>query len=296
MYAIYMNIFQYQILLKTIECGSFTRAADELHLTQSGVSHAIMALEEELGLTLLNRGRNGISLTSDGLIVIPHIKEICSVQHKLEEEIKDLKSLGTGMVRIGTFTSVSVWWLPGILRDFRIQWPNIEFEILPGDYNEIETWISEGRVDCGFLRLPTKQNLDCDPVYSDKLVVLIPEDHPLASRKAISAQALTQYPYISPDEGKDYEIDAVFDFYKIKPRIQYTAKDDPTIMAMVGNGLGISILPELVVKHSSFPIVARPLAKTFRRDIGLCVRDRNSLSLSTKFFLDFAKDWIRKNG
>ena len=290
-----MNIIQYQIFVKTVECGSFTKAAKLLHLTQSGVSHAIKALETDLGLSLLNRGRGGISLTADGEMILPVFKEICASQHKLEERVKDLKSLQTGIVRIGTFSSVSIWWLPFIMKEFRRKWPEIGFEILQGDYDEIETWLKEGRVDIGFLRLPPSQDFEYDLLYRDRLVAIFPEGHPLEDKKTVSANALTKYPFILQEEGDDYEIDAVFDALDIEPQVQYTARDDQSIMAMVENGLGISILAELVVKNTTFKIKSRPLTKPFVRDIGICVLDKDALSVATTMFIDHVKRWVKEN-
>lgn len=109
----------------------------------------INALEEEIGVLLLTRDRGGVQLTAEGRSCFL-IFEICSLQHQMEETVKDLKGLDTGLVRIGTFTSVSVQWIPFLLKSFGELYPNIEFEILHGDYDEIEGWIASGRVDCGF--------------------------------------------------------------------------------------------------------------------------------------------------
>lgn len=157
-----MDLTKYQVFLKTVECGSFTAAAQQLSFTQSGVSHAISGLEEELGVTLLSRSRGGVTLTADGWALMPYIQEICRQQRSIEERAKDLRGLETGVVRVAVFTSVSVQWMPYILKSFREQYPNIEFELLPSNYNtEIARWIQDGTADCGFLVLPTEPNLDC---------------------------------------------------------------------------------------------------------------------------------------
>ena len=137
-----MDLTKYQVFLKTVECGSFTAAAQQLSFTQSGVSHAISGLEEELGVTLLSRSRGGVTLTADGWALMPYIQEICRQQRSIEERAKDLRGLETGVVRVAVFTSVSVQWMPYILKSFREQYPNIEFELLPSNFNnEISDWV-----------------------------------------------------------------------------------------------------------------------------------------------------------
>ena len=207
-----MDLTKYQVFLKTVECGSFTAAAQQLSFTQSGVSHAISGLEEELGVTLLSRSRGGVTLTADGWALMPYIQEICRQQRNIEERAKDLQGLETGVVRVAVFTSVSVQWMPYILKSFREQYPNIEFELLPSNYNtEIARWIQDGTADCGFLVLPTEANLDCWLLQRDQWKAIVPWDHPLAGREPFPPEALTQYPFILLEEGDDYEIQEVLD-------------------------------------------------------------------------------------
>ncbi|NLU24445.1 MAG: LysR family transcriptional regulator [Clostridiales bacterium] len=287
-----MSIIRYQAFIKTVECGSFTKAALQLGYTQSGISHMINALEEEVGIPLLTRDRGGLHLTADGERLLPYFSQICNLQHQMEETVKDLKGLDTGLVRIGSFTSVSVQWIPALLKSFGEIYPNIEFEILHGDYDEIESWIASGRVDCGFLRLPAKRPLDTYPIYKDQWMVILPPGHPLESIDPIPKGELTKWPFIQMDEGTDYEIEAVFDALRIRPRIQYTTKEDQTILAMVSNGLGISMMPELMLHNTPYPVVRRKLEYTFERNIGIAVKNKKTLSVSTRRFLEHVCQWV----
>ena len=83
-----MSLTKYEILLKTAECGSFTRAAQELNFTQSGISHAVSSLEAELGTTLVVRSHGGVSLTADGRALLPYFREMCALQHQLEHRVR----------------------------------------------------------------------------------------------------------------------------------------------------------------------------------------------------------------
>lgn len=113
-----MSLQKYEAFIKTVELGSLTKAAETLGYTQSGVSHMIQSLEDEVGTKLMHRDRSGIRMTSDGEQLLPYFTDICASQHKLENKIQDILNLNSGLIRIGTFTSVSVQWLPFILKEF----------------------------------------------------------------------------------------------------------------------------------------------------------------------------------
>ena len=292
-----MSLTKYQIFLKTAECGSFTRAAEEMNFTQSGVSHAIASLEEELGVILLARNRGGVTLTADGRALLPYFRQMCTLQHQMEQKAADLRGLDAGLVKVATFTSVSVQWMPYILKSFRERYPRIEFELLPSNFNnEIESWVLHGQADCGFIVLPAGNPLDCWLLQRDQWKVIVPCGHPLAGRDPFPPEALPEYPFIQLDEGDDYEIRAVFDTLGVQPNIQYTVQQDQTILAMVSSGLGISIMEELMLQHCPYPLVSCSLPQPFYRNIGICVKDKNALSTSTERFITHVRRWVMENG
>ena len=145
------NILKYMAFVKTVEYGSFTKASEILNYSQSGISRMINDLETEWKVTLLERSKTGVKLTSDGLKLLPHAKAVVSEYEKLQMEVDALNGLQSGIIRIGTFSSVATHWLPNIIKEFQKDYPNIDYELLLGDYTEIEEWIHIGRVDLGFL-------------------------------------------------------------------------------------------------------------------------------------------------
>lgn len=292
-----MSISKYQIFLKTVACGNFSKAAEAMNFTQSGVSHAIQALEDELGVTLLSRNRGGVVLTADGRTLLPKIEKLCAAHHALMQSAASLKGMDAGLVKVATFSSVSAQWLPSILKSFGEQYPNIEFEVVTGDfYDQIEEWILKGTVDCGFLRLPSVKRLQTYALHRDELQVIVPCDHPQATCDPFPLETLASEPFIQLEEGDDYEIMAAFDEMKIRPRVRYTAREDRTILAMVSKGLGISLLPELMVRHSPYPVTACRPPMTFHRNIGIGVKDEKALSASTRRFVEYVRGWVAENG
>ena len=192
---------------------------------------------------------------------------------------------------------MSAQWLPSILRSFGERYPNIEFEVLTGDYSgQSEDWILQGKVDCGFLRLPSVKRLQTYPLHRDELQVILPCNHPLAGSAPFPAAALATEPFIRLEEGQDYEVTAALDKMGIRPNIKYTVREDRTMLAMVSKGLGISLLPELMVRHSPTPIKVCHAPLHFYRTIGIGVKDKKALSNSTRLFVDYVRTWVAENG
>ncbi len=284
-----MNILKYMAFIKTVEYGSFTKAAEMLHYSQSGISRMINDLEKEWKVSLLKRSRAGVQLTSDGKKLLPHAQRVCEEYQKLQMQVDELNGLQSGLIRIGTFSSVATHWLPNIIKEFQKDYPNIDYELLLGDYTEIEEWILEGRVDCGFLRLPTHPDLETIFLEQDKLLVILPENHPLAKCECFPVTALCNDPFMLLEKGAKAEVSEIFERCGLTPKIHFTTWDDYAIMSMVESGLGISILPQLILKRVPYHIVEKEMDVPAYRNIGLALRDKNTASLAVKKFIDYLK-------
>jgi len=285
-----MNIQKYLAFVKTVECGSFTKAATLLNYSQSGISRMINDLEREWQISLLERGHTGLRLTSDGLQLLPYAKSICLEYEKLQTQINELHGLESGLIRIGTFSSVATHWLPNIIKAFQKKYPNIAYELLLGDYTEIESWILEGRVDCGFLRLPTNPSLETIFLEQDRLLVILPENHPLANCDRFPVEALCNDPFMLLEKGAKAEISEIFELHHLEPMTHFTTWDDYAIMSMVESGLGISILPELILQRLPYRIIIKKLEVPAYRRIGIAMKNQKNASLAVKRFLDYLPD------
>lgn len=127
-----MNIQKYMAFIKTVECGSFTKAAEILNYSQSGISRMIGDLEKEWKVSLLERNRTGVKLTSDGTKLLPYARNVCEEYMKLQMQVDDLNGLQSGLIRIGTISSIATHWLPNIIAEFQKKYPNINYELLLG--------------------------------------------------------------------------------------------------------------------------------------------------------------------
>lgn len=283
-----MQVLQkYEAFVKAAELGSFTRAAEALSYTQSGVSRMIGELERDWGVRLLARNRAGVRLTSEGERLIDQVRRVCAEQRKLEALAGELNGLQTGLIRIGTLSSMATHWLPAIVRRFQQDYPDIDYELLLGDYLEIEQWVLDGRVDCAFVRLPVHARLQTTFLARDRMLAVLPEGHPLAQLDRVPFASLAEEPFLLLQKGANDEILQLFRAEGAMPDVRFTTWDDYAIMSMAENGLGASILPELILRRCPYRIVLRELDPPAWRDIGVAVRSRDELPLAVERFLEY---------
>ena len=184
---------------------------------------------------------------------------LCAEYEKLQTKVDDLHGLKAGLIRIGIFSSVATHWLPKVIKAFQNDYSQIEYEILLGDYTEIEKWIIERRVDFGFLRLPTLSQFETMFLAQDELMVVLPEAHPMAEADVFPMAALCKEPFLLLEKDKNIVVSDIFRKNQLKPDIRFTTWDDYAIMSMVEAGLGISILPSLVLQRIPYRIVIKKL-------------------------------------
>ena len=288
-----MPVNKYEAFMRAVEFGSITRAAESLGVTQSAVSHMISSLEGELGFALLRRGRGGAAPTAEGESVIPAIRGILSSREQLEQTASAIRGLDSGTVRIGTFTSVGVHWLPDIIAAFQADYPNVELKLMSGDYHDVEQWLSEGSADLGFVPLPTKLGGELTPLLKDRLLAVIPAGHPLAAAAAFLVTELEHEAFIGLLETSDRDARGALTAAGVTARIKYTTKDDYAVIAMVERGLGVSIMPELLLKNCSERVRCLELDPPASRIIGLCLPDADRAGPATRRFAEYAKAWVR---
>lgn len=276
---------QYLALLRVLECNSFSDAARVMGYTQSAVSQMIKALEEELGVTLLLRSRTGVTLTREGELLLPYIRDVANARRMLSEQAANFHGLQSGTIRIGTFTSVSSRLLPPVMKAFKEAHPNLRFELHQGVYSEIEEWVRTGVVDFGFTDASRVTPFVCEPVFQDTMLAVLPEGHPLGENIFVQVGQLKREPFILLDEGRGGGI--VHDMVAAHPEIdvQYHVADDYSILTMVENRLGIAILPELVLKNTNHRVIARQLQPQLRRTLGVIYPKREGLSTAARAFL-----------
>ena len=287
-----MSLKKYEAFVKTVELGSLTNAAEALGSTQSRISHVLSDLEQEYGFTLLKRSRSGIQLTRAGALILPRMQEILKLDRELEELIADIRGAEAGMLRLGVFTSVAVHWVPGIIRAFQQDHPKVELQMLSGDYHDMEQWLRNQEIDVGFVALPAPVDVQTIPLYEDPLVAIFPKGHPLAELDRIPPRLLEREPFISLLHSSSQDIHRALDQAGIRPDIRYSTKDDYAILAMVEQGLGVSIVPQLLLKGSQRNLEVRPLDPPVSRTIALAIPENLPV---VEAFRETVLQWLKAN-
>ena len=289
-----MSISKYETLAKVCELGSLTKAAEALGCTQSAVSHTINSLEEQFGFAILTRSRAGVRLTDDGERIMPSVRGMLNYYEQLNQTVSAIRGLDFGTVRIGAFTSVAVHWLPGVIKEFQRDYPNVDIKLLNGDYHDVEKWLTEGSVDLGFVNLPTKLNCECIALMEDRLLAILPPDHKFASYPKFPLVECETEAFITLLETSNHDANKALSAAGIKPNIKFSTKDDYAIIAMVEQGLGISIMPELLLRGRHDNVAVKELVPPSKRTIGLAIGETSSQSPATRKFADYIIKWVKE--
>lgn len=280
-----MSIVKYRAFLTTVEHSSLTKAAEILGYTQPGISHMISSLEHELGFPLLIRSKDGVFPTENARYLQYYMQQIVSADDTLTETSYQIRGLERGSLRIGTFYSVSAHWLPEIVSKFLSEHPNINLRIDEGTHDEMNEWITQGRVDVALTSTPTPDGYEFLPLWEDPILAVVAKTNPLAQRERISVRDLIQYPFIVPNEGADESVFQVLHAENLVPNIRFRIKGDTGTLALIGQGLGVSLIPKLVIMPIYDNIAILPLEEYHARTLGICVRSLKHSSPAAKVFI-----------
>lgn len=282
--ASFLSIRKYTAFLRTVETGSITQCANELGYTQSAVSKMIADLEDEWQVTLLNRSHSGITITSEGMSLLPQIRSVVKDYEDLKFAVSEVHGVNSGLLRLGCFTSLSTSIMPNLLKTFHEKYPNIKIEMMCGEYNDIADWLRRGTIDCGFLAMPVAKEFDVLFLYQDSLIAILPEGHPLSDAPCYPISHLPEDNFVGLMEVQDYEINLFLDQLNVHPRRTYEVTSDFALMSMVESGLGISIIHDLMLRPKRYHVVRLPLDVTQFRSIGMATKKGVVSSLVLKLF------------
>jgi DNA-binding transcriptional LysR family regulator len=293
-----MNIESLRILLIVVECGSFSTAALKLDISQSAVSRAIAALEDELGVSLLTRGRFGAHPTLIGERILLHAREILQCRDHIDQEINVAKGLNGGRVRIASFRSAATHLLPPIIARFSQRFPNIDVTLTENDPVGVEQALREGRVDIGLVPLPRSEEFETWEIARDEFVVLLPKaletiPQPL-NWAELSTYSFILYNYAECTSAvRNHWAD-----WGQSLKVAYEIKEDSTIVSMVAQGLGAAILPRLAALPIPAGVQVRSLPVPLERSIGAAVMANGLHPPAVFAFLDLLRGtgvFARKN-
>lgn len=287
-----MTLTQLEIFSKLAELKNFTHTAQLLNISQSAISHALKSLEKKWETQLFYRNNNEVELTAAGQRLLPYANEILTVAHMIQQEVMDLKGLKTGTLRIGSFgASSSNVLIPLILKQFAQHHPEVEVLVMEGTDKEVLQWIDERKVDLGFVVLP-ETRFDSFALLEDIFVALLPNDLEIAQKPAVQLQELLDHPFIMTSAGSQNHVMELFKAAQLTPQIKYNLSQILSILNMVNQGAGVSIVADLALDTnilSLYPnVVKRPLSPNIKRSIGLAVKNKQQMSPTAKAFVELA--------
>ena len=287
-----MSLYSYKVFLEVVDTGSFVKASEKLNLSPSAVSHAVKSLENEFGFSLLSRNRAGASVTSSGERVLPYIRSLIKIQNNLEQEVNIINNYDVGAVRIGLFSSVASNWFIKILHDFKENNPGVDVIFQQGDYADIMTWLKNGDVDMAFTTDELAKDTNFLPLREDPLICVTSEEYVPSDGKQMAPSDLKGSSLIINKECEQYDARRYLKENGIHADAYYETVTHQTLFAMVREGMGICLIPELVANVAregvrKYPIKGRP-----SRIIGLTYSDPETISPAAKLLTEAIKKYV----
>ena len=267
-----MSLWDYMIFDKIVETGSMREAAESLHLTPAAVSHSLGKLEKRFGLSLLVRSRVGIEPTHYGRELLPHMRAALDADSKLLTEVSRIKGELHGSVRIGVFNSVCCAWMPAILQRMRQVHPDVVVKLVQDGYGALENGLLVGALDLAFVSIPTKNRISPMPLLRDRLLCITPPDFVPHNGSYITIEEIRDFELIIPGAGSDFDARVFMEANGLSVKTEHNIIEDSSIIALVESGMGVSIMPELVLQKTGGDIHVYPIESTPYRSIGIATQ------------------------
>ena len=279
-----------EALLMAVDLGSFTKAAEVLGYTQSGLTHMMNSLEKEVGFTLLERGRSGVRLTEEGERIAPAVREFLQANARLDSVIEQVASSRTEIIRVSAYASIAMHWLPGIIQRFREECPDVDVDIRMADHVDVPyELLAQGKMDAILVSPQDEGQYEWVHLADDPMFAVLPKDFDTQGMTAFPLAAFEACDFIMPSQGFDKDIMRIFNRIGVKPHILPTWVDDPTVISMVSHGLGVSMMTELTVRGRTDGVKLLPVEPASSRELGLAVRSLDAASDGLRHFIDCTK-------
>lgn len=265
-----MDSKKLEILMTAVDLGSFSKASEVVGYTQSGLTHMMDALEKEIGFPLLLRGHNGIQLTEQGMQLMPAIREFLRVNANLENQIRSIIEQKEEVIRIAAYASIAMHWMPELLYRFRRICPNVNVDLrMVDDALEPFELLESGMTDVIFASRQNYSSCDWIPLYNEKMFAILPKDYPLGGRTHFPLEEFEGQEFLMPYGRFDMDVKAALQPQGIRIAEKSTRVDDETLIRMVGAGLGVSMMTELMIRGRTDDVLCVPVTPAAIRELGM---------------------------
>jgi DNA-binding transcriptional LysR family regulator len=278
---------QLKVLLAVADTGGFSLASERLSMSQPGVSRAVASLEEELGVQLLTRRRGAISLTTVGFNIAKHARSMLAHSEAIRQEAGQVTGSYAGHLRIGTLPSLSAEIVSPILARFHERNPATEVELFEAPDEDVLYWIRTRSVDVGVVaRAPA--DLDVTHLRDTALLAVVPASHDVAGAATASLGSLEHDRFVSSRNGFERLIGELFAAEGRAPRVEFEVTETSSAVAIAAAGLGVTIVPDLLLDELPPTAVARPLDPPVVLPLGLATRAENDVPPAVEAFVEAA--------
>jgi LysR family transcriptional regulator, transcription activator of glutamate synthase operon len=269
-----MELRQLRAFVRVVNAGTFTRAAEELHLAQSAVSQSVGRLEAELGFALLRRTRDGVELTEAGAVVFERAREVVSGADAIRSDLANLRGLLEGTVALGTMLPPGPVDLPGLLASFHASHPGIGVHVREGSAPEIMALLRRDELDVAFTGLPADRlgdGLAGEQMLTEELLLIAPPGRDLGTP---SLTDLAGVPFIGYRRGSALRdtVDDALRAAAAAPQIVFESDELTSVRELVARELGVSIVPRSTVDGDGPEVQAIPIG--LERPLTLAWRER----------------------
>jgi DNA-binding transcriptional LysR family regulator len=291
-----MNLPQLRALVAVADEGSFTAAADSLGISQSAVSHTLAALERELALPLVIRSRSGATLTAHGQQAVGHAREALRRVERIAQDAAAAAGRHRGQLRVAAFPSAAQL-MPSLIAALGRYLPDVAVVLLEGSDSEAQAWLADRVVDLAVVATlcePDRNGTtDSAPAAGallaiDRFVAVLDRDHALAGQGAVRLADLEDDPFLLSDGGCEPLLRRLYDAAGVAIRPARRIRDPATLLAMVQQQLGVTVVPELTLARVH-DLAVVPVAPAAHRALHLVPADERDLSAAGKVLLDLAR-------
>lgn len=291
-----MDTKKLESFIAAAELGSFTKAAQILGYTQSGLTHMMKSLEQEMGVQLLVRSHTGISLSPAGKQLLPTIRRLLDAEKALQQELEQLQDARRESLRIGSYSSMAMHWLPLALKRFQQDHPGVNINVRMGTIEEIYSWVQDGTADLAFVSQQEGSRMKWIPLKEDKLVAILPPDYPGPIPDKFPLSGFQGQPFLMPNFGFERDINKCLRAYGVEPDVKPSYVDDPVLISMVEHGLGMSMLSELIMTGRESRAHVLPTDPPIARSLGIILDESRPASPLAMQFIKCAKEALSNAG
>ena len=291
-----MDTRKLESFIAAAELGSFTKAAQILGYTQSGLTHMMKSLEQEMGVQLLVRSHTGISLSPAGKQLLPTIRRLLDAEKALQQELEQLQDARRESLRIGSYSSMAMHWLPLALKRFQQDHPGVNINVRMGTIEEIYSWVQDGTADLAFVSRQEGSRMKWIPLKEDKLVAILPPDYPGPIPDKFPLSGFQGQPFLMPNFGFERDINKCLRAYGVEPDVKPSYVDDPVLISMVEHGLGMSMLSELIMTGRESRAHVLPTDPPIARSLGIILDESRPASPLAMQFIKCAKEALSDAG